>query len=426
MQTTWFDRQRMRCAQCLDYAFFVLGAILFMISAGLAVNAQIKGPALQRTLQPCCQIVRVSPQGIVIGRINNNGKTFMFVVKNTALLSSLKPGKGIYANLINRQVSLDGRNACCQMGGFGSWVRYGRVTAVTGNQIAVARPTRQTVGVRDVSVTQGNSTPTSMLVLPSMQPSTQGSGGFQQVLQRPFNPFTTPPPHRGQTIWLDQQMGMAQYTTFPMQAQVWDEPSNGDHMQTQITVSYGNSSGQINGTTHVYTGRAAYGFKGTVRIVFLDDSGNALYTTPAQSWTVNGTAEAAIPGNGSNDVTNGWTQPVSLDVLNQVRAVSIVHSAQDLAFEQILAFAQRVYQCAAAVYQAYQQSSGSTDGQRTGDGQAPSGGSQDGSSQGPSILQACFNTDSGGSSQDGSQFARNTLPYEPETKDSEWVAQTIF
>ena len=70
-------------------------------------------PARAQT-PPCCSITAIqSRTGVVAGRVNANGSTFEFKVTNAALLTSLKVGRAIYVNFTTRQVSIDGRSACC-------------------------------------------------------------------------------------------------------------------------------------------------------------------------------------------------------------------------------------------------------------------------------------------------------------------------
>ena len=63
---------------------------------------------------PCCGITAINTQtGIVTAKENATGRIFTFKVTDASLLKSLQLGQGVYANFATRQVSLDGKTACC-------------------------------------------------------------------------------------------------------------------------------------------------------------------------------------------------------------------------------------------------------------------------------------------------------------------------
>ncbi|HVB57312.1 MAG TPA: hypothetical protein VNE63_12940 [Candidatus Acidoferrales bacterium] len=67
-----------------------------------------------RAADPCCNITGINARtGEVSARENATGRTFTFKVSDARLLKSLKVGEGVYANFSRKQVSIDGRRACC-------------------------------------------------------------------------------------------------------------------------------------------------------------------------------------------------------------------------------------------------------------------------------------------------------------------------
>jgi hypothetical protein len=83
-----------------------LAVVLFLFAISLPLYAG----------QPCCSITAVdSRTGLVTGKENATGRTFQFQAGNAALLKLLRPGTQVYANFTAKQVSLDGRNSCCQI-----------------------------------------------------------------------------------------------------------------------------------------------------------------------------------------------------------------------------------------------------------------------------------------------------------------------
>ena len=65
---------------------------------------------------PCCPITSIDPAtGAVAARVNGTGQSFQFTVKDSALLHALKIGQAVFANFKTRQVSVDGKDVCCQI-----------------------------------------------------------------------------------------------------------------------------------------------------------------------------------------------------------------------------------------------------------------------------------------------------------------------
>jgi hypothetical protein len=70
-------------------------------------------PALAATA--CCKVTDIATTGQVTALEINGTRTIAFQVTDAALLRSLKPGAPVYANFDTRQVSLDGKKACCKI-----------------------------------------------------------------------------------------------------------------------------------------------------------------------------------------------------------------------------------------------------------------------------------------------------------------------
>jgi hypothetical protein len=85
-----------------------LAVVLFLFGISLPLYAA----------NPCCTITAVdSRTGLVTGKENASGRMFQFQAGNAGLLKLLRPGTPVYANFTAKQVSLDGRNSCCQIVG---------------------------------------------------------------------------------------------------------------------------------------------------------------------------------------------------------------------------------------------------------------------------------------------------------------------
>lgn len=154
------------------------GRFVCWFLASLALLLVVIFPTTARAAGPCCTITGIdSRTGIVNARVNVTGQTFQFAVKNSALLSSLKVGQGVYANFGGKQVSLDGRAACCAI------VSIGAVTAPAappagrlGIPSAAPAPTRPSAPAAPPAGRPG--TP------PTASAPTQHSGGAQAPPQK--------------------------------------------------------------------------------------------------------------------------------------------------------------------------------------------------------------------------------------------------
>jgi hypothetical protein len=64
----------------------------------------------------CCAITAIQPTtGVVTAKVNSNANVFEFTVTDARTLATLRVGQGVFANMTTKQVSLDGRSACCRI-----------------------------------------------------------------------------------------------------------------------------------------------------------------------------------------------------------------------------------------------------------------------------------------------------------------------
>jgi hypothetical protein len=82
--------------------------LLFLIVVLIGISQPL------RAASPCCGVIAVNVRtGTVTAKENSTGRTFEFHVANAKLLAGLRVGSAVYANFSNKQVSLDGKTACC-------------------------------------------------------------------------------------------------------------------------------------------------------------------------------------------------------------------------------------------------------------------------------------------------------------------------
>ena len=81
---------------------------LFLVCAALLAGARAQAQAA------CCSITAIDAKTeVVTAKVNASGAEFQFRVANANLLKGLRVGQGVYANLTAKQLSLDGKSACC-------------------------------------------------------------------------------------------------------------------------------------------------------------------------------------------------------------------------------------------------------------------------------------------------------------------------
>jgi hypothetical protein len=92
---------------------WILALSTVMLSATIAASAQKLSAGAPA---PCCGITAMNANsGVVTARVTATGVTFQFTVASPQVLATLRIGQGVYANFTAKQVSLDGRSACCQI-----------------------------------------------------------------------------------------------------------------------------------------------------------------------------------------------------------------------------------------------------------------------------------------------------------------------
>jgi len=80
----------------------------------LAILFTALAPAAHAQPGPCCTITVINARAATVtAKINSSGQTFEFRVADAKLVARLHPGQGVYANFKAKQVSLDGKTACC-------------------------------------------------------------------------------------------------------------------------------------------------------------------------------------------------------------------------------------------------------------------------------------------------------------------------
>lgn len=83
--------------------------LAFLAAVALVVSRSVSAQAT-----PCCGITGIDlATGIVTAKVTATGSEFEFRVTNQRTLATLKVGQAVYANFAGKQVSLDGRSACC-------------------------------------------------------------------------------------------------------------------------------------------------------------------------------------------------------------------------------------------------------------------------------------------------------------------------
>jgi hypothetical protein len=94
-----------------------LFAVGFLTLLTLCSALNSKGQTRLGALQlPCCTITALDAnRGLATARENSTGRTFDFLAPSAASLAALKIGQPIYANFRTKQVSLNGKTACCRI-----------------------------------------------------------------------------------------------------------------------------------------------------------------------------------------------------------------------------------------------------------------------------------------------------------------------
>lgn len=155
-----------------------VGAVLLCLVAGT--------PALAATA--CCKVTDVAANGHVTALEINGTRTIAFQVTDAALLRGLKPGAPVYANFDTKQVSLDGRRACCKIVSTGTVANQQEPAVPTAapkeKPSGRAAPSKQTtVQVPEVDVTAAEGSTASAIRGRPATPATDA--------KQPATPSTT-------------------------------------------------------------------------------------------------------------------------------------------------------------------------------------------------------------------------------------------
>ncbi len=113
---------------------------LIKLSPALLAVLFLAAPAPAMADIPCCVIKAINARtGVVTAAENKDGRTFEFKVIDGKLLRTLKVSQPVYANYQTKQVSLDGKNACCSILNVTS-ARQGSPTLTPGPRAAPLNP----------------------------------------------------------------------------------------------------------------------------------------------------------------------------------------------------------------------------------------------------------------------------------------------
>lgn len=92
---------------------------------------------------PCCPVTGIdTATGVVTAKVSSTGQYFQFTVKDSALFHSLKIGQAVFANFETKQVSINGKDVCCQIVNLASAQAAG-IPATTANTPANQNPAGQ-------------------------------------------------------------------------------------------------------------------------------------------------------------------------------------------------------------------------------------------------------------------------------------------
>lgn len=125
-------------------------------------------------------------------------------------------------------------------------------------------------------------------------------------------------PAYSETSFSSESILMAQNQSFPLQGSRFTELGDHRRMETQITVS---NNGRVDGVTRIWTAKQWKGFTGSVAVAITDRAGNVLYVTNPQTWGVDC---KRCPG--PSDRTQGWTDSIPSNLLDQVGGYAIMHT----------------------------------------------------------------------------------------------------
>lgn len=148
-------------------------------------------------------------------------------------------------------------------------------------------------------------------------------------------------------VWVNRTSRQIQWLNFLLSMHQEDDLGDSEHFRTHITVlppGSGSAQGSVKGETDVWTFKEFGGFTGALRVTFVDDGGNALY-----SFTKGGNDDWHVCGHsdficGASGITRDWEAPVPPDVLFQTVSVKIQNAASgDTAWSDVFNDLLRIY-----------------------------------------------------------------------------------
>lgn len=129
--------------------------------ATIASNVSAQARPVSAPPAACCTVTAVDLQnGMASAKVNATGAPFAFKVTDVKLLQTLRVGAGVYANFAAHQVSLNGRDACCEIttGAEGELLpktrgpaTASRTTALTVVTVSAGPPQQQALPARSTA-----------------------------------------------------------------------------------------------------------------------------------------------------------------------------------------------------------------------------------------------------------------------------------
>ena len=174
------------------------------IAALVAVALYLPASTAALAATACCKVTDIAANGQVTALEINGTRTIAFQVTDAALLRALKPGAPVYANFDTKQVSLDGKKACCKIVSTGTGARQPEPAATAAapkeKPSGTAAPSKQTtvqVPKVDVTAAEGSTatairgkpaTPTTGTKQPATSSTTTSNTAAANAQSEAINP----------------------------------------------------------------------------------------------------------------------------------------------------------------------------------------------------------------------------------------------
>jgi len=85
----------------------------FSVIAIIIATSALFLPRVASPATPCCGVTSIGKDGVITAKETKGTRTFQFQVADPAQRRQLRVGAPVYANFSTKQVSLDGKKACC-------------------------------------------------------------------------------------------------------------------------------------------------------------------------------------------------------------------------------------------------------------------------------------------------------------------------